>query len=208
MPALRPTLPKRALRLDLRDWLLPGAIVVVLLALRLAGPVATTALRYERSAVVAGEAWRLATAHLVHYDWPHLGWNLAGVALVWLLFAREFTAGGWLLILLASTVAIDAGFLLFEPQLDWYVGFSGVLHGCMAAGLTAWLKRERDALTVVVALLFAAKLGWEHAVGPLPFTAATLSLPVIHEAHTYGAAGGALAALWLLRRRSLPGAPL
>jgi rhomboid family GlyGly-CTERM serine protease len=144
----------------------------------------------------------------VHHDWPHLGWNLVGIALVWFLFAREFTLRDWLVILVASTVAIDAGFLLLEPQLDWYVGFSGVLHGCMAAGLVAWLKRERDALTVTVAALFAAKLTWEHAVGPLPFTAGTLSLPVIHEAHTYGALGGALTALWLVAKRPPAGAPL
>lgn len=181
---------------------------MLLVALHLAGPHATEALRYERGAIATGEAWRLATAHLVHHDWPHLGWNLAGVALVWLLFAGEFTLRGWLLILLASIAAIDLGFQLFEPELAWYVGFSGVLHGCMAAGLVAWLRRERDALTVIVALLFGAKLTWEHAVGPLPFTAVTLSLPVIHEAHTYGAAGGALAALWLLRPRSPSVAPL
>lgn len=181
---------------------------MLLVALHLAGPHATEALRYERDAIAAGEAWRLATAHLVHHDWPHLSWNLAGVALVWLLFAGEFTLRDWLLILLASIVAIDLGFQLFEPELAWYVGFSGVLHGCMAAGLVAWLRRERDALTVIVALLFGAKLLWEHAVGPLPFTAATLSLPVIHEAHTYGATGGALAALWFLRPRSSSVAPL
>jgi len=199
---------ERLVRQEFRNWLLPGAIVLLLVALHLAGPQATMALRYERGAIEAGEAWRLATAHLVHYDWPHLGWNLVGIALVWFLFAREFTLRDWLVVLVASTVAIDTGFLLFEPQLDWYVGFSGVLHGCMAAGLVAWLKCERDALTVIVAALFAAKLAWEHAVGPLPFTAATLSLPVIHEAHTYGALGGALAALWLLRRRSRARAPL
>ena len=199
---------ERLVRQEFRDWLLPGAIVILLVALHVAGPQATMALRYERGAIEAGEAWRLATAHLVHYDWPHLGWNLVGIALVWFLFAREFTLRDWLVILVASTVAIDTGFLLLDPELDWYVGFSGVLHGCMAAGLVAWLKCERDALTVVVAALFAAKLAWEHAVGPLPFTAATLSLPVIHEAHTYGALGGALAALWLLRRRPRARAPL
>jgi len=199
---------ERLVRQEFRDWLLPGAIVLLLVALHLAGPQTTMALRYERGAIEAGEAWRLATAHLVHYDWPHLGWNLAGVALVWFLFAREFTLLGWLVVLVASTIAIDAGFLIFEPQLDWYVGFSGVLHGCMAAGLVARLKCERDPLTVIVATLFAAKLAWEHAVGPVPFTAATLALPVIHEAHTYGALGGGLAALWLLRRRPTARAPL
>jgi rhomboid family GlyGly-CTERM serine protease len=199
---------ERLVRQDFRDWFLPGTIAMLLLALHLAGPEATAALRYERGAIEAGEAWRLATAHLVHYDWPHLGWNLVGVALVWLLFAREFTLRDWLVVLVTSTAAIGAGFLLFEPQLDWYVGFSGVLHGCMAAGLVAWLRRERDALTVIVAALFAAKLAWEHAVGPLPFTAGTLSLPVIHEAHSYGALGGALAAPWLLRGRSVAEARL
>jgi membrane associated rhomboid family serine protease len=53
----------------------------------------------------------------------------------------------------------------------------------------------------LVAGLFAAKLAWEHFQGALPFTAGTLSLPVVHEAHTYGAIGGLLAALWLGRER-------
>jgi membrane associated rhomboid family serine protease len=95
----------------------------------------------------------------------------------------------------------SAGFLLLEPELDWYVGFSGVLHGCMAAGLVAWLRSTRDPLTWLVAGLFAAKLAWEHFQGALPFTAGTLSLPVVHEAHSYGAIGGLLAAVWLGRER-------
>jgi membrane associated rhomboid family serine protease len=52
--------------------------------------------------------------------------------------------------------------------------------------------------------LFAAKLAWEHFAGPLPFTAASLELPVVHEAHTYGAVGGVLAGLWLTRRTPRP----
>jgi membrane associated rhomboid family serine protease len=51
-----------------------------------------------------------------------------------------------------------------------------------------------------VAGLFVAKLAWEHYAGALPFTATSLSLPVVHEAHTYGAVGGLLAGLWLGRR--------
>jgi len=52
--------------------------------------------------------------------------------------------------------------------------------------------------------LFAATLAWEHFAGPLPFTAASLAVPVVHEAHTYGAIGGGLAGLWLTRRTPRP----
>jgi rhomboid family GlyGly-CTERM serine protease len=191
---------ERRLKFRAADWFLPGGIALLLLVLFLAGPACTGLLRYERTAVLAGEPWRLLTCHLVHGDFLHLAWNLVGLGLVWLLFAREFSTSGWIVVLLGATVAMAVGFLLFEPALDWYVGFSGVLHGCMAAGLVAWLGTARDPLTLLISALFVAKLLWEHLVGPLPFTSASLSLPVVYQAHSYGAVGGALAALRLLRR--------
>jgi rhomboid family GlyGly-CTERM serine protease len=181
-----------------------AALAVLLLAFHALGPGALPALRYERAAVLAGEAWRLVTGHLVHADLAHLGWNLLGLLIVALLFARDYAGWQWVVILLSSTAATDLGFLLLEPQLEWYVGFSGVLHGLMAAGLVAWLRTSRDAITWIVTALFAAKLAWEHVVGPLPFTAGSLPVPVVHEAHTYGAIGGLLAGLWLTRRTPGP----
>jgi rhomboid family GlyGly-CTERM serine protease len=191
-----------------RDWALPALIALVLLGLMLGGEPAASALRYEREAVLSGEIWRLLTAHLVHADWAHLAWNLAGLVLVFALFAGEYSLRDWLLVMLASTVAIDLGFLLLEPDLTWYVGLSGALHGVMAAGLVAWLRERRDPLTIGVAAIFVAKLAWEHLRGALPFTAETLAVPVIHEAHTYGAIGGALCALALLARRGRAATPL
>jgi rhomboid family GlyGly-CTERM serine protease len=183
------------------DWALPVALSALLLAIYLAVPGAAPDWRYDRAAILDGEAWRLVTGHLLHADVHHLGWNVFGVLLVWFLFARDYSPRQWLAILLLSTAVTSAGFLLLEPELDWYVGFSGVLHGCMAAGLVAWLRSTRDPLTWLVAGLFVAKLAWEHFQGALPFTAGTLTLPVVHEAHTYGAIGGLLAALWLGRGR-------
>jgi len=190
------------------NWRTAAGFGLLLVALWLAGPGVTAWLRYERVAVLGGQAWRLVSGHLVHADAAHLAWNLAGGALVWWLFAAEFSRRGWCLVMLASTAAIDLGFIFFMPQLEWYVGFSGVLHGCMAAGLVAWLRRAHDPVTLAVALIFAAKLGWEHFAGPLPFTSATLALPVVAEAHSFGAIGGALAALGLLHARRRRGTPL
>jgi rhomboid family GlyGly-CTERM serine protease len=191
-----------------RDWVLPVVTALVLLGFMLGGEPATAAFRYERGAVLAGELWRLLTAHLVHADWAHLAWNVGGLALVFALFAGEYSRRDWLLVMLASTAAIDLGFLLFERDLAWYVGLSGVLHGLMAAGLAAWLRERRDPFTIGVAVIFVGKLTWEHLRGAVPFTAQTLAVPVIHEAHTYGAIGGALCAVALLSRRRRAAAPL
>lgn len=190
-------------------WLAPLALAVVMVLLQASGAGAVDALRYDRAGILAdGQLWRLLTGHLVHADAPHLAWNLAGLALVAWLFGHDFERRAWLGILIASTVAVDLGFLVLEPRLAWYVGFSGVLHGLMAAGLLRWLLWQRDAVTVIVAVLFAGKLVWEQVVGPLPFTAQTLAVPVVFEAHTYGAAGGVLAAAVACRRRRPRAAPL
>ena len=183
------------------NWLTVAAVVALVTGLWLAGPEVTAALRYERAAVLDGQWWRLVTGHLVHADAAHLAWNLAGAALVWWLFGAEYGRLEWLVIVLASAAAIDIAFLGWMPGLDWYVGLSGVLHGCMAAGLAAWLARARDPLVLLVAILFAAKLVFEHWQGPLPFTAGTLALPVIVEEHSYGAIGGLAAALAVRARR-------
>lgn len=178
----------------------PLTLVAVLLAAHGLASGTLGRWRYERDGVLAGECWRLVTGHFVHADAVHLGWNALGVSIVALLFAGDYSWRQWLVVLLVSTAAVDLGFLLLEPQLAWYLGFSGVLHGLMAAGLVAWLHGSRDALTWIVATLFAAKLAWEHFAGALPFTAASLALPVVHQAHSYGAIGGVLAGAWFARR--------
>jgi rhomboid family GlyGly-CTERM serine protease len=199
--------PARLLhRPTLQAWLAPLALASIMLVLQALGPDAVAALRYERAAVLDGQFWRLVTGHLVHADLHHLAWNLAGLALVAWLFGADYGHRGWLVILTASTVAVDLGFLVLEPRLDWYVGFSGVLHGLMAAGLLRWLRLQRDAVTAIVTVLFVAKLAWEQCVGPVPFTAQTLAVPVVFQAHTYGAVGGLLAGLGLSRRRARQGA--
>ena len=191
---------------DVRAWRAPLGLAVLLVLVQWSGTFLSAAtLRNDRAAIVAGGEWyRLVSGHLYHHDATHLGWNLAGLALVAWLFVREYTPGQWLAILVGSTVAVDVGFLILEPQLTWYVGFSGVLHGLAAAGLVSWWMRYRDAMTLIASAVFALKLGWEHTVGALPFTAETLSIPVVHAAHTYGAIGGAVTAWLLSARRPRP----
>jgi rhomboid family GlyGly-CTERM serine protease len=188
-------------------WLL-GVFSLTLVGFGLFGKAATESFRYERAAVLNGEYWRLVTGHFVHGSLQHLALNLAGLAVIAALFAKDYSIKSWLLIVALSIVVIDAGFVFYEPQLTWYVGFSGVLHGALAAGAVAWWRREPPALALALSGILIGKLAWEQWHGALPLSG---DLPVVVDAHLYGAIGGLIAASilwasrqpWLSRPRSL-----
>ncbi len=190
----------RSLNCDGRRGLaLVGAGLLLLLP-ALTGDRGQAWLRYERGALAQGQWWRLLTAHFVHLDLRHALLNAAGLAFVWVLFVRDYSPKAWLAILLGAIAAIDAGLWLGDSTVQWYVGSSGVLHGLMAAGALAHMRRgERDGW--VLAALLAAKLLYEQALGALPLSGHD---PVVVDAHLYGVLGGAAAAALLgLRREPL-----
>src|SRR5688500_20235213 len=88
----------------------------------------------------------------------------AATAIIVLLFEGVFRNADWLRVGAASAAAIDLGLYALEPQVLWYVGLSGVLHGYVAAGALALLVR-RDTLGVVLAIGLAAKLLFEQIAG-------------------------------------------
>jgi rhomboid family GlyGly-CTERM serine protease len=165
----------------------------LLLAITAGGEHARLLLRYDRAALAAGELWRLLTAHFVHLDLHHVLLNCLGLALVWALFARDYTPRQWAVITLAAIAAIDAGLWLGDSTLEWYVGSSGALHGIMAAGALARMRRGELEGWVLAAFL-AGKLAWNYWVGGLPVSA---GLPVVVSAHFYGVLGGLAAAAFL-----------
>lgn len=170
---------------------------MALLAPVAGGETLREAWRYERVAIAAGQWWRLLSAHITHLDLHHAMLNSTGFALLWALFARSYRPRQWLLAMLLCLCAIDAGFWLFSPQLEWYVGASALLHGVFACGCIAWI-RSGDRMGIVAIALLAAKLAWEQYGGPLPFMG---DRPVVAISHVYGALGGALAGALLRPRR-------
>jgi len=173
------------------------AVFALLVLLTLSGETGRSWLRYDRAALASGELWRLVTAHLVHLDLHHALLNCLGLVLMWVLFARDYPPRQWLVIVLGSMAVIDAGLALWDSTLRWYVGSSGALHGVMAAGTLAHLRRhERDGW--LLAAFLVGKLLWEQGVGALPLSG---SDPVVVDAHLFGAAGGLAAATFLTATR-------
>ncbi len=172
-------------------WPVVGLTGVVVL-LGLFGDAARSLLALDRVDVASGELWRLLSAHFVHLGASHLILNLAGLWLVCYLVGPYFGVGRWLFVWLLSITGVSAGLWFFEPQLPWYVGLSGVLHGLLAAGIVGAL-RQPSADIWVLATALIAKIAWEQLVGPLPGSETTSGGTVIVNAHLYGAVAGALA---------------
>src|SRR3984893_15608957 len=141
----RPVKPVRgvlqSLNCDGRLGLALLAACALLLLPTLAGEAGRGLLRYDRVALAAGQWWRLLTAHVVHLDIRHALLNGLGLALMWALFARDYSPHRWVRNLLGPLAAIDAGLWLCDSTVLWYVGSSGALHGVMAAGALARLRR-------------------------------------------------------------------
>ncbi len=153
-------------------------------------------LRYERTAISAGEYYRLLTGHFVHLGTGHTLLNAFGLGLVWLLVGGAFSIVGWFAILAVVIAVIDLGFWYLMPSLDWYVGLSGVLHGLLVAGLVGSLRVRRWE-SLILGAIIAAKLAYETVVGPMPGSVEAAGGAVIVEAHLYGAAGGLLGGVLL-----------
>ena len=171
-----------ALQWDRGRWLWLLSILLALDFVLGLGDSASELLRYDRGAISAGSWWRLLTAHIVHLDAHHLILNELGLVLMWSLFADDYDAVEWCVIVLSGALAIGSGLWWLSPRVAWYVGASGVLHSVMAAGSAHHLvAREWDRWILIVA--FCAKLAYEQVGGhdaPL----------VVVDAHLYGAIAG------------------
>jgi len=170
------------------------AVAALLLLPEIGGDAVRIALRYERMAIAGGEWWRLITAHFVHIDLEHTLLNVMGVVLMWAIFARDLSPRQWLIVTTVVLLTIDAGLWFRDKGVDWYVGASGALHGFMAAGTYVHVRRgDLDGWILVVFIVL--KLGYEQLHGVLPF--AESGMPVVLNAHLYGAIGGVIAAACL-----------
>ena len=169
-----------------------------ILLLAQGGEALEQALRWSRSGLAAGEHWRWLTGHFVHLDLAHAALNAAGLALVWVLFARVYSPRRWLAIVALGIAGIDLG-LWWLSDIEWYVGLSGVLNTLAAAGIVREII-DGDRMAWVVGLLGLAKLVSENLSGPMPFLQS--GIPVVLDAHLFGALVGMVCGL--VMRRSAP----
>ncbi len=181
-------------------WRLPVFAIAIAVLLALTGDWGRELFRYDRLAITGGELWRLISGHFVHLGWFHFALNAVGLMLIYTIVAARFRTTQWLLISLLIVVGIDLGFWFLEPQLAWYVGLSGLLHGLLAAGVADGV-RNRQLDSLVIGGLLGIKIIYEQLVGPLPGSMDASGGEVVVAAHLYGAIAGALTGVGLSFRK-------
>lgn len=179
----------RLLRSSLHRYAVPLLLTLLILAALALGETARTWLAYDRAALQHGELWRLLTHPLVHLGSYHALLNLLGLAALLMLCPRILRAGEWLRRLCVLALCVSLGLYLAVPQVDRFVGLSGVLHGLFLLGLVP-MMRERDLLASAALLYLLGKLAWEFAAGAPLSDAQAIGGRVVTESHLLGTLAG------------------
>ena len=180
-------------------YLTPLVLAALSLGVMMLGETGFEALSYQRAAIVEGEVWRLLSGHWLHLGWGHLMLNLAGLILVWALFGQTLAGMQGVVVVLVVSVGLSLSLFVFHPELDWYVGYSGLLHGLFSAGAVIGLSLKTLRLVSAVGLiLLIVKLTAETWAG------ASASW-VVAEAHLLGALWGLLGCMHILIRNQKRG---
>jgi len=150
--------------------------------------------RYHVEMQNNGEWWRLWTANLVHTNVFHWLLNSTGLILIWWIFHGQLKPLSWSLLLFILAPAHLALLYWLAPELRWYVGLSGLLHGWLA---TAAIFDVRGDFWVGYLLLagLIAKVSWEMIYGASAQVTELIHAHVATEAHLAGVIVGILLGL-------------
>ena len=164
-----------------------GLLNVLVLAaimglLQLLGP---EHLRYQPQLLHIGEWWRFLTGHWVHANWTHYALNMAGLGLCLALTEVRWTLWDWSWRILLLSVGISILFWQFNPDIGWYVGFSGVLFGLYVLAAVDSLARQK-LIAVALLIIIGLKIVFDLIPSAKIDSSDLIGVPVLTEAHLYG----------------------
>ncbi len=199
------------MKLPVVRFVIPIALVSLALAISGLGDYGRQIFEYLGSSNLhqtGGLSYRWLSGHFTHLGLNHTWLNLAGLISIWVIYGRLITYRSWLIFIILCAFGISAGLHLFSPEVERYVGLSGVLHGMLALGgaygmTIANSNKHPRSLTsmrwedMLVFLGLWIKVIYEQVVGAIPVSAAIAGDIVIINAHLYGAVLGTVFAVLL-----------
>jgi rhomboid family GlyGly-CTERM serine protease len=141
--------------------------------------------RFQQDWVQKAEFWRVVTAHWIHFSWQHLLLNSLGLVLIVAIARPAWSIGRWIVYNLLLAIGISMLLTWFNPELTWYVGYSGVLFGVFLLAAIELFKTERI-IALLLGLGVCIKVVLEQTGSVAVTTSDFIGVPVIIDAHLYG----------------------
>lgn len=174
-----------SLQSSARAWGPVLVLAMVAVTLEGFGGAGRRLLSFDRAGLAAGEWWRLLSGHFVHLGWYHLALNLLGLLALQLLCPRPLRVNEWLRRVVWLALSVSVALYAAVPDLNRYVGFSGVLHGLFLLGLVP-MARNGDRLAFACLLYLVGKIVWEQVMGAPVSDERAIGGHVVTLAHLFG----------------------
>jgi len=155
-------------------------------------------MQFARSDISSGQWWRLITGNFVHLTWRHFAMNAVALMAIYALYPSRLKNTGLSVVFLICCLFVTFGIWIFSPEIQWYVGLSGALHGLLISLIILDYMASKHFLNIVLMFMIIAKLVWEGMMGPLPGSELAAGGPVVSQAHAYGVVGGIVISICLL----------
>jgi len=115
---------------------------------------------FHHQLIENGQWWRIIGGNFVHANIPHLLLNLSGLWIMCFLFIDSLSAKTFIISTLIMSLFVGFGLFYFDPSLQKYYGYSGVLYGLfLLGGVTAILSKDYFTGVSVIIFIIAKLLG-------------------------------------------------
>lgn len=150
---------------------------------------------YHQQLIGQAQLWRLFSGHLLHTNGFHLALNIAAIGLLWALHGQFYSLAHYSALFVTCALSTSLGLYWFSPELQQYVGLSGILHGVFVWGAVMDIQ-HKDKTGYILFIGVWLKILHEQIYGASSDVANLIAAPVAVDAHLWGAVGGCLFVLF------------
>lgn len=147
-------------------------------------------LEYNRESILNHQQfWRFFTGHLLHTNYAHFLLNTLALVLLWALHGQFYSIPHFISLFLFSALVISSALFFFTPEMNQYVGLSGVLHAVYIWGALKDIE-NKDKSGYLLLIGGIVKVAHEQIYGASEDVANLINATVAIDAHLWGINSG------------------